>query len=99
MAELSMDDLMFKPGLMKGQRILITGGGTGLGKVMAEGCALLGADVVIWGRRGGVVADTAKELSEHAAKVGGGVVTGHPARGAAPGPAGFAYPGPAAGRP
>ena len=30
------DDLMFKPGLMKGQRILITGGGTGLGKVMAE---------------------------------------------------------------
>ncbi len=76
MAELSMDDLMFKPGLMKGQRILITGGGTGLGKVMAEGCSMLGADVVIWGRRGGVVADTAKELSEHAAKVGGGVVTG-----------------------
>src|SRR5687767_9051489 len=30
---------MFKPGLMKGQRILITGGGTGLGKVMAEACA------------------------------------------------------------
>ena len=27
MAELTMDDLMFKPGLMKGQRILITGGG------------------------------------------------------------------------
>ena len=57
MAEFSMDDLMFKPGLMKGQRILITGGGTGLGKVMAEACAMLGADVVIWGRRGGVVAD------------------------------------------
>jgi hypothetical protein len=29
------DDLMFRPGLMKGQRILVTGGGTGLGKVMA----------------------------------------------------------------
>ena len=36
MAELTKDDLMFRPGLMKGERILITGGGTGLGKVMAE---------------------------------------------------------------
>ena len=64
MAEFSMDDLMFRPGLMKGQRILITGGGTGLGKVMAEACAMLGADVVIWGRRGGVVEATAKELMD-----------------------------------
>ena len=55
MAELSLDDLMFKPGLLKGQRILITGGGTGLGKVMAEACMMLGADVYICGRRGGVV--------------------------------------------
>src|SRR5436190_1681390 len=76
MAEFTMDDLMFKPGLMKGQRILITGGGTGLGKVMAEACALLGADVVIWGRRGNVIDATAKELSEHSAKFGGGLVTG-----------------------
>ena len=60
MAELAMSDLMFREGLMQGQRILITGGGTGLGKVMAEACAMLGADVVIWGRRGGVVADAAK---------------------------------------
>ena len=36
MTDLSSDDLMFRSGLMKGQRILITGGGTGLGKVMAE---------------------------------------------------------------
>ena len=76
MAEFTLDDLMFKPGLMKGQRILITGGGTGLGKVMAEACALLGADVVIWGRRGNVIDATAKELSEHSAKFGGGLVTG-----------------------
>ncbi len=27
---MQLDDLMFKPGLMRGQRILITGGGTGL---------------------------------------------------------------------
>ena len=51
------DDLMFKPGLMKGQRILITGGGTGLGKVMAEACLMLGAEVYICGRRGGVLED------------------------------------------
>ncbi|WP_337187423.1 SDR family oxidoreductase [Phenylobacterium sp.] len=64
MAELSLDDLMFKPGLMRGQRILITGGGTGLGKVMAEACVALGADVYIWGRRGSVIEATAKELMD-----------------------------------
>jgi NAD(P)-dependent dehydrogenase (short-subunit alcohol dehydrogenase family) len=64
------DDLMFKPGLMKGQRILITGGGTGLGKEMAEGCQILGAEVYICGRRGGVLEETAKELMDrHGGKV------------------------------
>ena len=58
------DDLMFKPGLMKGQRILVTGGGTGLGKEMAEGCLALGAEVYICGRRGGVLQDAAKELMD-----------------------------------
>ena len=62
MAELSHDDLMFKAGLMSGERILITGGGTGLGKVMAEACLMLGAEVYICGRRGGVVEATAKDL-------------------------------------
>lgn len=64
MAELAMDDLMFRPGLMKGQRILVTGGGTGLGKVMAEACLMLGAEVYVCGRRGGVVEATAKELMD-----------------------------------
>ncbi len=59
---MNLDDMMFKPGLMKGERILITGGGTGLGKVMAEGCLMLGAEVYICGRRGGVLEDTANEL-------------------------------------
>ncbi len=64
------DDLMFKPGLMKGQRILITGGGTGLGKEMAEGCLILGAEVYICGRRGGVLEEAAKELMDrHGGKV------------------------------
>ncbi len=56
------DDLMYRPGLMNGERILITGGGTGLGKVMAEACLMLGAEVYICGRRGNILEDTAKEL-------------------------------------
>jgi len=64
MAEFVLDDLMFRPGLMKGQRILVTGGGTGLGKVMAEACLMLGAEVYICGRRGGVVEAAAKDLSD-----------------------------------
>jgi NAD(P)-dependent dehydrogenase (short-subunit alcohol dehydrogenase family) len=69
---MTLDDLMFKPGLMQGQRILVTGGGTGLGKVMAEAFLMLGAEVYIWGRRGGVLADTAKELMDaHGGKVVG----------------------------
>src|SRR5580693_9344151 len=64
------EDLMFKPGLMKGQRILITGGGTGLGKEMAEGCLMLGAEVYICGRRGGVLQEAADELmGRHGGKV------------------------------
>jgi NAD(P)-dependent dehydrogenase (short-subunit alcohol dehydrogenase family) len=76
MTQITLDDLMFKPGLMKGQRVLITGGGTGLGKVMAEACVLLGADVVIWGRRGQVVEDTAKELTDTHGPAAGGRCTG-----------------------
>jgi NAD(P)-dependent dehydrogenase (short-subunit alcohol dehydrogenase family) len=37
--------------LMNGQRILVTGGGTGLGQAMAERFLALGADVAICGRR------------------------------------------------
>ncbi len=64
------DELMFKPGLLKGQRILITGGGTGLGKVMAEAFLMLGAVVYICGRRGGVLEETARTLTAaHGGKV------------------------------
>ena len=37
--------------LFAGQRILVTGGGTGLGQAMAERFLSLGADVAICGRR------------------------------------------------
>ena len=62
--------LMFRDGLMHGERILITGGGTGLGKEMAEGFLKLGAEVHICGRRGGVCEETAGELmAKHGGKV------------------------------
>ena len=36
---------MFKDGLLRGRRILVTGGGTGLGKGMAEKFLALGAEI------------------------------------------------------
>lgn len=50
---------MFQPQLMNGQRILVTGGGTGLGQAMAERFLSLGADIAICGRRKGVCDATA----------------------------------------
>ncbi len=50
---------MFQPQLMAGQRILVTGGGTGLGQAMAERFLSLGADVAICGRRKSVCDETA----------------------------------------
>jgi len=52
---------MFDPKLMNGQRILVTGGGTGLGRAMAERFLALGADVAICGRRKGVLDATADD--------------------------------------
>ena len=51
---------MFQANLMQGQRILVTGGGTGLGKGMAEAFLALGADVAICGRRKAVCDETAE---------------------------------------
>ena len=51
---------MFATDLMAGQRILVTGGGTGLGQAMAERFLALGADVAICGRRQSVCDATAE---------------------------------------
>jgi NAD(P)-dependent dehydrogenase (short-subunit alcohol dehydrogenase family) len=53
---------MFKEGLLKGKRILVTGGGTGLGKEIAAKYLELGAELWLCGRRGAVLESTAKEL-------------------------------------
>ena len=55
---------MFQPDLLAGKRILITGGGTGLGRSMAEHLLELGAEIAICGRRKDVLTDTAKALAE-----------------------------------
>src|ERR1700752_1325179 len=54
---------MFSPDLLQNKRILITGGGTGLGKAMAARFLELGAVVYICGRREEVLEETAAELS------------------------------------
>jgi NAD(P)-dependent dehydrogenase (short-subunit alcohol dehydrogenase family) len=54
---------MFRRDLLKDKRILITGGGTGLGRGMAERFLELGAAVYICGRREEVLRRTTEELS------------------------------------
>ena len=60
---------MFDAQLLKGKKIAVTGGGTGLGKSMATRFAELGADLVITSRRQNVIDETAKELSKNGGKV------------------------------
>ncbi len=53
---------MFRDDLLKDRRILITGGGTGLGQSMGRRALELGARLVICGRREAVLAQTAAEF-------------------------------------
>jgi NAD(P)-dependent dehydrogenase (short-subunit alcohol dehydrogenase family) len=53
---------MFQAGLLQGKRILVTGGGTGLGREIAARYVALGASVWICGRRGSILDSTAKDL-------------------------------------
>ena len=55
---------MFRADLLQNKRILITGGGTGLGKGMAQRFLSLGATVYICGRRKDVLSATQQELRE-----------------------------------
>ena len=60
---------MFKSDLFKGKTIVITGGGTGLGKSMANRFAELGANLVITSRRKEVIQETSEELKSYGVEV------------------------------
>ncbi len=61
---------MFDNELLRGKRVLITGGGTGLGAAMGRRFLMSGAELVICGRREEVLRETAQRL---AAETGGKV--------------------------
>jgi len=54
---------IFDPTVLNGKRVLITGGGTGLGRGVAARLVAHGAQVHLWGRRETVLADATAEIS------------------------------------
>ncbi|MBI4373324.1 MAG: SDR family oxidoreductase [Deltaproteobacteria bacterium] len=60
---------MFEKNLLKNKTILITGGGTGLGKSMAFRFAELGASIAITGRREEVLKEASREIGKKGARV------------------------------
>ncbi len=61
---------VFAPGLFKGQTIIVTGGGSGIGRCTAHELAYLGANVVIVGRNPEKLATVEAEITED-----GGIVS------------------------
>jgi NAD(P)-dependent dehydrogenase (short-subunit alcohol dehydrogenase family) len=53
----------FSSRLLEGKRVLITGGGSGLGRGVARHLVDHGAVVHLWGRREGVLKEAAEEAS------------------------------------
>src|SRR4249920_3120513 len=54
---------VFKPGLFAGQTIVVTGGGSGIGRCTAHEIAALGAHVVITGRKPDKLATVQAEIA------------------------------------
>jgi NAD(P)-dependent dehydrogenase (short-subunit alcohol dehydrogenase family) len=55
---------MFRSDLLSGKRVLVTGGGTGIGLSLGRRFLGLGAELVICGRREAVLAEAASKLTE-----------------------------------
>jgi len=68
-------DSMLKEGTFQDKTIVITGGGTGLGRSMGETLLGLGANLVICGRRSDVIEAAAAEMQQET----GGTVLAKPA--------------------
>jgi NAD(P)-dependent dehydrogenase (short-subunit alcohol dehydrogenase family) len=61
---------MFEKGLLEGKRILITGGGSGLGAAMGRRFLELGAELIICGRRLALLEETAGRMrDDHGGRV------------------------------
>jgi citronellol/citronellal dehydrogenase len=61
---------IFREGLLKEQVVIVSGGGSGIGRCVAHEVAGLGADVVLIGRRAENLEKVAKEISEDGGKAG-----------------------------
>lgn len=57
-------DSVFRPGLFAGQRVWVTGGGSGIGRCVAHELASLGAEVIISGRSEDKLQRVAGEIAE-----------------------------------
>ncbi|GAB3720208.1 SDR family oxidoreductase [Spirosoma lituiforme] len=62
---------MLRDGTLKGKTIIVTGGGTGLGKSVTRYLLQLGANVTICSRRQAVLDETANELTEEMTSISG----------------------------
>ena len=62
-------DSVFKAGLFAGQTIMVTGGGSGIGRCTAHELASLGAHVVLVGRKLEKLEKTAAEIREDGGSV------------------------------
>ena len=71
---LTAADMALKPAIMDDARILVTGGGSGLGRMIANGCAALGATVYICGRREAALSATATAINSAMSGSNGRVV-------------------------
>ncbi|MCU4652102.1 SDR family oxidoreductase [Roseibacterium sp. SDUM158016] len=63
-AELAEHPTVYRPDLMAGKRVVVTGGGTGMGRAMTFLFARLGASVTICGRREEKLQATAQAVQE-----------------------------------
>ncbi len=62
---LATRSLVYRDGLLDGQTVLISGGGSGIGRAIAYVCARLGANVAICGRRQEKLKETIDGIHRH----------------------------------
>ena len=70
---MAADSEIFAADALAGRTVLITGGGTNLGRQAAIECVAAGADVVIAGRRREVLAETAEAIGDRCSWVAGDI--------------------------